>query len=100
MEGSLSDHLYDLTAFMNEQDFLQQIASTEALYAAAQHRMRMAKRVWVEAESLAIEHKISLERLRERLRMHKNMTRDYAPTLREQEIEGFRQRMSGVLKKV
>lgn len=85
---------------MNEQDLLQQIADTEVLYVAAQEQMRAAKRVWIEAESLAIEHKISLERLREQLRVQRSSSRDYAPSLRDREIEEFRQRMADTLKKV
>jgi hypothetical protein len=85
---------------MNEQDILQQIAETEVLYAEAQVKMREAKKVWIEAESLVIEHKINLENLREQLRMHEMTTPNYKPTLREQDIEAFRLRMPELLKKV
>jgi uncharacterized coiled-coil protein SlyX len=85
---------------MNEQELVQQIAETEQAYQDAQKRMVKAKAAYVEVESEVIEHKISLENMRDQLRRLRYRTPNYAPDARDQEIEEFRQKLPELLKKV
>lgn len=82
---------------MNEQEILAAIAKADKDFAAAKEKLSRAKRVWLDAETIVIETKLARDRLRERLRVYRNITPTHILDLRELDIEGFRERNPGMV---
>lgn len=76
---------------MNEQDYLAAIEGAEKRYLEAQKNLAKAKRAWTEAETLVINTRLQMEKLREQLRVFKLSDPNVPIELREQEIERFRE---------
>ena len=75
-----------------EAELLETLRQQERAYMEAQKKLAQAKKVWTEAETRVVETKLTVDRTREELRVLRNTTPNYTPTLRELEIEGFRER--------
>ena len=72
---------------------LSEIQKAETKYAEVSRQLTLAKKKAVEAETMAVEAKINLQRLYESLRHNRNTVPASHPelSLREQEIVKFRQ---------
>ena len=90
----------DAVIQMTEQELQQQIQTDERAYGKASKKVSKAKMAWLHAESAVIEIKIRLDNNKELLRRMKYANPIQPPTLRELEIEAFRDKMPDLLKKI
>ena len=78
---------------MSDQEILKEIAQAEQAHTDALKKLTAAKKVWVAAETIVIDTKITLDRAKEKLRVYRNITPNYVVVeQREQEIAEFRVR--------
>jgi hypothetical protein len=82
---------------VKEQDLIDSVNETERAHEDAKVNLAKAKRAWLDAETFVIETRVNKDRAREALRVYRNTTPNVPLTLRETEIEGFRERNPGIV---
>ena len=76
--------------YMTEQELLNKIKEIEQEYSLAKKRLADAKKKWLDEETNLINNKITLDKLKESLRILRNSTPSLELESREREIERFR----------
>lgn len=75
---------------MTEQELIKKLAEADREVVDAKKALAEAKKRWTDAETDLITAKITRERIKEELRVYRNVTVRYDPDGRDLEIERFR----------
>ena len=75
---------------MTEQELIDKLADADREVVDAKKALAEAKKRWTDAETDLISAKISRDRIKEQLRVHRNVTVKYDPDQRDLELERFR----------
>lgn len=76
---------------ITEQELINKLEEAEAKVLTVRLLLTEAKKAWTDTETLLVEVKLIRDRARETLRVHRNTTIIVPPTMKELELEKFRE---------